>query len=365
MTDWSRTSTDIMSAVYNAKRANTNKWRTARGCVRAGRRNARILLCGNSITAGFGATGNGSGSNMASKTYPTFLAQALSAAGLNASWQNFIGGNNYADFTAADSRINMGGWVNAGLGSFGANVLMKSTITGAPMSFTPLTPVDTVEVLATRNLAGVAITIAVDGGATLATYNPFASGSLQIGSSGPISLGSLGLHTIQANLSSNTQTFLIGIIAYNSTQKEVSVLRGGWNGAVASDFNNVNWTYTDGIKVAAPDLSLLGISRNDPGNATALPAYTASLQSIIDACKLSGDVGLLIEPLGNLAPATFAPYGDALYHLAQLNDLFLIDSNALWDGYANTVAWYGDGIHPNDFSYAELGYPLGDILLRL
>lgn len=351
--------TYVSAKISGATRSNTNRWRAARGKVRDGIQNARILSTGNSITVGFDATGIGGG-NLAAHAYPTHLAKILSSMGLNASWQNWIGGQNLADFAGNDSRLTVGSWTSAGLGTFGGNV-MEISAAGTPMSFTPVASVDTVEVLGLRNSNAVRITVAVDGGGTLSTYNPFASGTGAIGISAPIALGSLAAHAIQANVSASQQSFLGGMIAYNSAVKEVSVLRAGWQGATAASFSTTPWLYTDGIKAVAPDLTLIAVTRNDIGMATDLATFTALYQNIVTAALLSGDVFVVIEPLGNLSAGASAPYVNALYALG----LPVIDFTQLWDVYANTVSWYADTIHPFGFAYADMAQQIAAALLSV
>lgn len=350
-----------LAGLYNLERGNTNRWRAARGKVKAGIANARLLCVGNSITAGFDSTGVGV-TNPASLSYPTQLAQILTTAAVPFSWQSWCGGQNIADFNFQDNRIVMGSWTNAGLGTFGGNAMQLAATGQTLTSFTPLTAVDTVEVIALRN-NNTAITIAVDGGATLFTFNAFSVGSLSMASSGPHTLGSLGNHAIQANISSAGSTYLVGMIAYNSAIKEVTVLRAGWQGATAANFNNAAWTYTDGVKVVAPDLSLIAVTRNDAsGGGEAVAPFMASYQKIITACLISGDVILVIEPMGSLAPATYAPYVAAIYTLANANNLPVIDFTTLWDSYANISTWYADATHPNGFAYGEMARQIGQIL---
>jgi lysophospholipase L1-like esterase len=347
----------------NFKRSNTDRWRAARGKVQAAIQNARIVCVGNSITAGFDSTGVGV-TNPSALAYPTQMAQIMNARGLTASWQSWIGGQNITNFNTQDNRIVMGSWTNSGLGTFGANCLTLSTTGQTLMSFTPLTQVDTVEVIALRNNASVAITIAVDGGATLFTYNP-GSGSPVIGTSGAHTLGTLGIHAIQANISVATATFLDGMIAWNSAIKEVSVLRAGWQGATTSSFNTSPWFYLDGLKAVVPDLTLIASTRNDVTNATNILAYKASYQPIINAALISGDVILVIEPMGSLTQDQYLPFVQAVYDLATLNNLPLIDFTQAWDIYNNITGWYADTIHPNGFAYGEMGRAIAEILMYL
>jgi hypothetical protein len=350
-------------AVTGATRANTNHWRSARGNVQAGVKNGRILCVGNSITAGFDSTGV-STTNQSAKSYPTQMSQILTSQGLNSSWQSWCGGQNITDFNFQDNRIVMGSWTNSGLGTFGGNALQLSTTGQTLMSFTPTTQVDTVEVIALRNNGSVAITIAVDGGATLFTYNP-GSGSPVIGTSGAHTLGSLGTHAIQANISVATASFLDGMIAWNSAVKEISVLRAGWQGALTSSFNTSPWFYLDGLKAVAPDLTLIASTRNDVTNATSIATYKSNYQTIINAALISGDVILVIEPMGNLTPTQYAPYVQAVYDLGNVNSLPVIDFTQLWDVYANITTWYADTTHPVGFAYGEMAREIANILMAL
>lgn len=353
--------------VTNLKRTNTNRWRAARGKVMAGVSNARLLCVGNSITAGEFATGSASGNNLASKSYPTQLAQLMTAQGLNSSWQSWIGGQNFTDFNAADSRIVMGGWVNGGLGTFGGNSLLLPQLTGPLMSFTPTTQVDTVILLGVRSQHST-VNVAVDGGGTLTTFDPFTGASGAISISTPIALGSLGSHAIQLSApTAANNIFMDGMIAYNSAVPEVTVLRGGWIGALISAFNSSTstWPYTDGVKAVAPDLSLIAVTRNDCTNGTPIASFIGNYQILINACIASGDVILVIEPMGNVAPAIYAQYVQAVYALAASNNCPVVDFTLLWDLYGSITNWYADGIHPNGFGYADMARSLCEVALSI
>jgi hypothetical protein len=357
------------NGVTGLTRANTNKWRAARGNVQAGVKNARILCSGNSITAGAGSTGgSGSqaglmGSNSASKSYPTQLAQALTLLGLNASWQNWIGGN-AANWNATDSRLALGtNFTDSQIAAIGGDAAFASVAGGAgtQFSFTPLTAVDTVLILAPRT--SFLLDIAADAGAVITSLNTTGSGPAYL--SAPIALtGGLASHQIEARYN-NGGVYINGMIAYNSAVKEMTVLRAGQFGAVISSQITGFYAPTAWFSTLAADLTLLAWTRNDYGTGVPIATFIAQYQTVITAALVTGDVILVIEPMGNTVSGDPTPYYNAIYQLAATNSLPLIDFTVLWDAYAKIPTWYIDGIHPQGFAYAEMAREIAAILMSI
>jgi len=353
--------------VTNFTRANTNKFRAARGKVQAGLANMTMLCSGNSITAGAGSTGgSGSsanllGSNAISKAYPTILAQVLTARGLNASSQSFVGGHGSNDWAAHDSRISMGGWLNVnGLGCIGSNTLRAPSAV-ADCTFTPTTSVDTVEAYVLRSGIG-SITIKNDASATLATIAA-QTGSGMINKTVVTLDGAAGTKVIKAGYVT-APTNLIGMRAYNSAVKEVSIINSSAYGARVDSLNDT-WDANASAVTIAPDLTILAWTRNDYGQSTALATYRSLYQLAITAALTTGDCILVIEPMGATVTGDPEPYYQVVYELAATNNVPLIDFTKLWDVYANIPTWYIDGIHPVGFAYAEMARQLAEILLTV
>jgi lysophospholipase L1-like esterase len=353
------------NGLFNLTPNTTSLFQAARGRVTSGTANGKVLCCGNSITAGSFSTGNAMLNNASTKSYPTQMAQILSARGLVSSWQSWIGGNGEANFNANDSRLTLGSWVNSGLGTLANNPMNRTAVGGTPMSFTPLFNVDTVQVLMIRAGGGVFVEISNDANPPAGVVNATA-GSGTVNISAPITLtGAASIKVINATLQVGSNgAFMDGMIATNSNIKEMSILRAGWVGAIVSDLNQT-WSYNNGIQAVAADLVLMAFTRNDITAGTPLATFTALYQQAITAAKVAGDCILVIEPLGTVTPAQYTPYKNAVYQLAAANNCGVIDFTVLWAPYALTTAWYADGIHPNGFGYAEMARQIADVLLNL
>jgi GDSL-like Lipase/Acylhydrolase family len=353
------------NGTFNLTPSTTSLFQAARGRVTSGTANGKILCCGNSITAGSFATGNAMLNNASTKSYPTQLAQILSSQGLVSSWQSWIGGNGEANFNANDSRLTLGSWVNSGLGTLANNPMNRTAVGGTPMSFTPLTAVDTVQCLLVRAGGGVNVEISNDANPPAAVISATpGTGTMNI--SAPITLtGAASIKVINATLQvGSNSAFLDGMIAWNSAIKEMSILRAGWVGAIVNDLNQT-WSYNNGIQTVAADLVLMAFTRNDITAGTPLATFTSLYQQAITAAKVAGDCILVIEPLGTVTAAQYTPYRNAVYQLAQANNCGVIDFTMLWAPYALTTAWYADGIHPNGFGYAEMARDIARILMNL
>jgi len=361
----SATAVASLTGITNLKASNTSKYRAARGKVLAGISNMVVLTSGNSITAGAGATGgSGSsaallGSNAISKSYPTQLAQLLTARGLTASSQSFVGGHGSNDWAAHDGRINMGGWLNVnGLGVIGSNTLRAPSAV-ADCTFTPTTAVDTVDVYVLRSGIG-SITIKNDSSATLATIAA-QTGSGMINKTTVVLDGAAGTKIIKAGYVT-AATNLIGMRAYNSAVKEVSIINSAAYGARVDSLNDT-WNANASAVTIAPDLTILAWTRNDYGQSTAIETYRSLYQLAITAALTTGDCILVIEPMGATVTGDPSPYYQVVYDLAEVNDIPVVDFTRLWDVYANISTWYIDGIHPVGFAYANVANEMAKVLL--
>lgn len=334
----------------------------------AGTRNARVLCAGHSGVAGQGAGGNGQFSNAASFSWPTILSGLLPTG----SWQSRVGDQNInnggagANLDAYDSRTVHGGW----------SFLRTNTLAGpgcaffqgfgaATFAFTPIIPCDTFEFHAAAGSGGTpTVNINLDGGAnTLCTLN----GAARILVT-PIT-GSLATHTFNAVWASGS-VFWDKIIAYNSAAKETTVLNAGWCGALTADIvANASVTGLVGstgfIATWLPDLVIIQCMGNDVFPGTAIPAFTASTQTLITAAKNAGsDVLLIADWPQNTLEVASAPYRAVYASLAASNNCSYFDGFAFFGSWAaaNAAGYMFDNFHLNGAGYnffATMGiYPL-------
>jgi len=347
------------------------KWGAARANVLAGISNAKLLCLGDSTTAGFGARpGN---VNSIAYSYPTVLANLLTAAGLNSSWQSRWADNNSAlsgyTINSWDARCNGGdGYAPYPLPTLGGGLFMGTAPYTMAFSFTPATPFDKVDLYDTTT-------------GTAATYVANISG---VGTITPSQAAApaLRMQTISATLGSNSlivaptsanPSFFIGAIAYNSAVKEVSIINAGFGGGTAGTFNSGTdaWSPLNVLGFLAPDLTIIDLTINDAILDTALANYMTNLEAIVVKAKLSGDVILLggvpIDPsYGGATLAKQTAINNIAAAIAAKNGANYISMFDLWGSFTaiNNAGWSSDlQIHPNAAGYAAQAALLAPHLL--
>jgi lysophospholipase L1-like esterase len=244
--------------------------------------------------------------------------------------------------------------------TLGGNMLQCASGT-TPLTFTPTNQVDTFEIYyATTGVGSTSMTAQIDAltGASQATLDLSPAASLQKATV----TATLGTHTLNLARVSGT-VFLIGIIAYNSAQKETTVINAGFSGSKIGDWvlNNGVFDPLDVIPFLAPDLVLLMLTSNDWVAGTNTTTYTANMQTMITACKSAGaDVILFSGPAsstGSAAQATQDVYTAIVQGLATTNNLrFLSMTTQLYDWTTNNAAGREfDALHPNGTYYIMEG----------
>lgn len=346
----------VRRTVLNAPIEKLPNWRKAVAKVRRGTANARLLCVGDSTTAGYlgsVSTSNGLGA------YPVQLASQLTARGLTANSHNFIGNKNWPSggLGGNDSRLTTSGSISQTIKSAGG-YLMNWTAAGG-LTFTPTASVDTFDVWYVQNAAG-SFTINLDGGANTTVNTAGTTNLLKA-----TITGSLGAHTLNLAWVSGT-IFILGVEAYNSAAKEVSVLNSGAYGWIASDWNpgsvTSKWQSANAISAISPDLTIICLTINDANTPTSESTYKTNLQIIIDAAKVTGDVILMTGvPTSRAAQPNIERY---MRELAVLNDVPLIDLSARWSNYttSNALGFYADTTHPNALGQSDVAAAIAAVV---
>lgn len=364
------------------------KWAVKRGAVRSGVGPARILWIGTSVARGAGAE-NAALTNAANwvSAPATRLAAFLNANGLPATANTFCGDGGYqlALATGYDARVTFGtGWVytaastrqTMGGTSFQNSTTTKSGTTNSlALDFTARA-FDTIETYAYKGAQSYSVSI--DGGASLGTISLAGAGYQKT-----VTSCTLATHTVEIDRVTGTIDFA-ACFAYNSAVPEVLVINAGIGGgradsggSIATAWTGVNssgpfdWDRTaSGASqtwgLIAPDLTVLGLSINDGVAATNPVAYATSIQTLITAAKLYGDVILYNEPPSDPAAiplATQQVYWNAMKALAQANNVICVDFPARWGSRAEVLAGYFDQYHPNKRLYADIASTIGAVVL--
>lgn len=350
---------------YNLDPALNQKLLMAIGKVRRGTQNAKILCVGDSTTRGVGAS---AGTAAFLNGYPPQLAAQLTAAGLTAGSQNVFGSGNVT-LTSSDSRIGLlngatQGAVNTTLGG----AMFQLTAATHTFAFTPTANCDTFDIYSVKTGGTGSFTINLDGGATAATVSGVTTPSTIVKTT---VTGTLAAHTLNCVWASGT-TYVIGVDAYNSAVKQLSIWNLGASGAKSTDLADTAVTYGElsAISFYAPDLTIIDCGINDWANGTGVSTYVTSMQAFITAAKASGDVWIMTPPPSSTASTAInvqKPYVDAMYRLADANGCSLIPVWNRFGSYAirNAAGAYFDTLHPNGLGYSDMAAAVKAAIMRI
>ncbi|WP_426041494.1 SGNH/GDSL hydrolase family protein [Brevundimonas sp. TWP2-3-4b1] len=346
--------------VRNWDRAgNLANLRAGIAAVRAGTGICKIDCYGDSAT--FAALS--AGVNTRSQGYPARLAANLVRRGLFAANQDDFGGlgasATLADYTAAEARGAFGpGWAVTGQGSLGGKFPNASISATGAQTWTPTEPFNEIEIEYFRNSANGKINVDI-GGAVLATVNCAGSAAIQraiVSTGGATATGLVNLK----NDGTVGTIFPFYVRTRNTALKAVEVSNFGWSASKSGDWASTALSPYDPqsrIAFRAPHCGILCLAINDANAGTSLATFIANTQALITKIKATGDC-ILVTPMQS-NPATFASlvqqqtYVDALYALADSNNVPLFDLTKHWGTYAqlvtqdgNAAGIYGDDRHP-------------------
>ncbi len=368
------------------------KWQAAIGKMRNGVRNAKLLMLGDSTGVGAGATGAaGFGAGGRLKTTPLYLASELNRTYYPANCHAVWGEGNMASIAtlaAFDTRLVFGSaWTYQLLdtGGIGGRALKVTAAANSNLDFTPTATgaasasVDTFVVWYVKASSSAKFSWSIDAGG--ATVVDTSNATNDIGSV-TIPAGSLGTHTLHllwnavGATGGGSNLWILGIQAYDSTQKQIEVWQGGYNGAFVSTMNGAAqpWCVTPMIASLAPDLTVIQLQINDAAiAATPVATYKANLQTLVTTCLAVGDVMLRtgypsqVSYNANTPLANQKLYRDAIAAVALENDVTFDDVWTRMGSYEIQQAvlggaMYADGLHPTGSVYASSASNLAKIL---
>lgn len=340
------------------------KWRAALAKTKqnyTGYNGAKLLLLGHSHIVGSGASNSsGYNSNGRLKNLATSL-QRMFAQGLNpANANSIIGFGNTSTYPSFDTRIVVNNWAVSTLNnSIGGS--LRSTTDGATIAFTPSNNVTTFELWYPISASQGQFNYNIDGGANTLVDAANATPSL-----GKITANvSAGAHTLNIIKVGTTACNIKALLAYNTSlttgyNDEIQIIQAGHSGAKAADFavSTNPWDGINEILAVAPDLTYIQISINDWVNATNVAAFKASVQLLIDAAKVTGDVILSTDcPSSTASTSTVVQmqYVNAIYELAVTNNTLVLDLYARLSSYdeANALGIMVDTLHGNSLYFGD------------
>jgi lysophospholipase L1-like esterase len=340
------------NSTYNLSPRTLPRWAAALGRAAAGGNNAHLLVGGDSISRGAGATIPYTTGAWPSQLFAAFKKAWGDPGGLG--WNTF---NDEAS-TAADPLTVVTGFVRDGTRGLHQEA-RNSTAAGQTISYGPITATKFRIKYAIRTDGG-SFTWALNGGA-VTTVNTVGGAE------------AIGTVTITASTNPATHTLLISslganvtILAFEAVSTDtgsVKVTRGARNGAKISNFTATTNAATGPQAVwkdLAPDLVVLAMETNDSEGQTPLATYKTSVESVITGARAVNSDVLLVAtiPPGNAPLAIpLASYTAVLYQLADQYDVPVLDMQHRWESYAVSNAapysLYTDTLHPSPKGHSD------------
>lgn len=334
-------------------------WTSSLNAVRAGERNAKLMVFGDSIPRGYYTGGlNGFGNDEASKNLTALLADKITAETSFFGSNNSLVGNGNIGAVAIsdyDHRITDGaGWDNtevfedAGM-TTGAYNLSVIGATRTPLTITPDHQTDTLELYYPRApyLAGDGFNVdLVAGGAVTFADAYNATATFQ-----KITITrARGSNVWRLTPVSSDLTFLAGFAVYDSTQKEITLMNASWSGGgIVDHASSANSGLPlVGIDAFDPDLGIIIPSGNDILAGVTEANYKAALNALIDKLQsLNSDALVVLPPPAAPAMGSMTNLRNWSTTVAAAQGVPMIDLFDVFD-YEDAVAagWYApDGVH--------------------
>jgi hypothetical protein len=342
--------------------------------VKGGSSDALALSIGDSTAFGAYSTGSATGEQVAGN-YPTQLA-ALINASVRCKANSFMGAGT-ADpsiISGGDGRVVLGsGWGRDTTGStnytLGGVSFINSTTTNN-MSFTPSDQCDTFDVYYTRQSGSSSFNLNINGGS-----NQLVSVSFSGSAFGKATITqALGNNTLNIARVSGTVR-IIGVIARNSAQKEISLVNCGWSSGFASYIADETFNGTVPFRPLAmitalqPKLVILNFGINEASSSFDLATYKTLMKKIIDTSKAAGASVLLYTFVPRASAGASRnnqiPYKDRILQLASEYNLPCPDIWQRWVSQVDSSGFYGDAsIHPNSTGYADVAGQLFGVISK-
>lgn len=322
---------DPRHQLYNFKPRQLAKTRARMASAAAGKGLAKIAMAGDSITQGLTA-------DRATESYPARVRETLTKQGYPSGGTGFVP-------MAFDHRWNAG----AGWGLWSTTRFAYQTLsTGNSTTLTSEVP-GTIARVYYRNTNS--FNVSIDDGANVKVASKTGD---NIGFYEVTGLANT-THTIKIT-SAEGYVYILGAEVANETGLQISNF--GLSGSKTGDW--VSTGYADArqtVEAWNPDLVILMLGTNDRSSSVAPATYKANMQTVIDAFETGGAEIVLMPPIpSSVGHSVLAPYVDAVYKLADENDLPLIDLNDRFGSYtsANNLGMMNDATHPSAIGYQDM-----------
>lgn len=328
----------------------------------------KVLCIGDSLTAG-AYSNNSAVGDWRTLSYPSQLTNFLNSRNILAQRNSFMGAGDGNDYQHVPE-ITLGtGWAtNTNTYSIGGQVFIASGATTS-LAFTPTQNVDRFVIWYIQNGPLGKFKYNINGGSNT-VVDTAGAGAFQ---SVTIST-SLAANTLNINWDSVDAVGIIGVEAYDSSQKKVSVINAGWSGSQASAWalnNGSPWNTVTAVNTFAPDLVLLGLGGNEVVAKIPLDAYEDNMRVLIEGFLYNADVCLItpnpIDPGQYGIAESQQLYVDVQSNLAEEYGISIFDQYGRCGSFdkfnAAGMLYSPDKLHPIGIGYSDAARGIGEFLL--
>lgn len=376
------------STVFNFTTATMPKAVAAFNKVAANTDDAKVLFIGDSTTFGaWSAAGTTVHENAKANAVPALLADALKPY-LPTSINNQAGDyatNDMTAFAAIDPTVTTSGWV-AAPGTTVGGFILSAKINGSTLTITPTEPWDRFEITTITAPTSTGLYLGelkVDGPDGQTTTLECQAGTTNAVQTITITRTTPGLGSIVLTAITNPAVYGTGTeeavyapawIFKNTQKRAVHFINAGIRGGnlgtsnvIPLGWNRVGggqpWITRNAIQgIWAPALSVINLGINDfraGGRAPGVAQFKIDYQAIIDQCKISGDVILVVpNDVSDADEGTVnsSAYATAIMELAKTNNLPWINIRTTLGEYAaaNSAGYMADGLHPSKAGYKRI-----------
>ena len=356
----------VLSGFSNLTRENTSRIAAALARVRQGSGSARILVIGDSVTAGSKTGTDGFYRDAARHNFASILADDVeSRLALAASRDSFLGQNNiHGTYPDYNPRVHsVGAFKETGSNPRFASLggaLFRSTGQSGSFNYRPTRPADHFEIryAATDGESHFRYRIGqADWRAAPATAGPrymTATIDLPHPAREEIEIAPLGEGAL-----------IHGIIAQDSTRAQVEIVAAGFAGSTAtrSWINKRNsWSPLTRVAEEPADLKIIALGTNDINKDISVDEYLAAMRRIVEAAKKKSDV-LILGP-GPLQSNSLSKsalrqkdFRNALAQLAEREGVAFGDTYGWFGGSFEAATEKGlmaDSLHPSPAGAAKI-----------
>lgn len=177
------------------------------------------------------------------------------------------------------------------------------------------------------------------------------------------SLGTLETHTI---ILKTTKSAFFDGVSFNVGSSNVRVSNVARSGIIVGTYLSGTYSKTWESQLDA-DLSIIQLTTNDYGAQTELATYEANLNELVDLCKATGSVILVVSPLQGVAEKTIkeSEYSSIVKSIATAKGCGFISIPDQWGSYAqaNAAGYMSDLLHPTDAGHAHIATILRKYIL--